>query len=117
MLDPKLVRSSIDTIAAQLKPRGFVVDVAKFNALEEQRKQLQVKMQELQNERNVRSKEVGFAKARGKNVDEVLKSLKELSDSLTLVENQFAENQVAMEDLLARIPNLPHESVPLGKSE
>ncbi len=61
MLDPKLVRSSIDNVAAQLKKRGFVLDVAKFNALEEQRKHLQVKMQDLQNERNVRSKEVGHS--------------------------------------------------------
>lgn len=117
MLDLKTLRASIDTVAARIKTRGFVLDVAKFNQLEDHRKQLQVKMQELQNERNVRSKEVGFAKASGKNVDEVLKSLKELSDSLTLVENQFAANQAEMDDFLSRIPNLTHESVPVGKSE
>lgn len=117
MLDPKLVRSSIDTVAAQLKKRGFVIDVAKFNAMEEQRKHLQIKMQDLQNERNVRSKEVGLAKASGKNVDDVMKSLKELSDGLKLVEEQFAVTQVEMDDFLARIPNLTHESVPDGKGE
>lgn len=117
MLDPKLVRSSIENIAAQVKKRGFVLDVTKFNNLEERRKQLQVKMQDLQNERNVRSKEVGHAKANGKNVDEVLKSLKELSDSLKSVEEQFANVQVELDDFLARIPNLPHESVPDGKNE
>jgi seryl-tRNA synthetase len=117
MLDPKLVRSSIDTVAAQLKKRGFVLDVAKFNALEEQRKQLQVKMQDLQNERNVRSKEVGIAKATGKDVAEVLNSLKELSDSLKLVEEQFARVQMELDDFLANCPNLTHESVPEGKSE
>ncbi len=117
MLDPKLIRSSIDRVAAQLKKRGFILDVAKFNALEEQRKQLQVKMQDLQNERNVRSKEVGQAKAAGKNVDDVLKNLKELSDSLKLVEEQFATLQTEMDDFLARIPNIPNESVPEGKSE
>lgn len=117
MLDPKLVRSSIETVAAQLKLRGFVIDVAKFNALEDQRKHLQVKMQDLQNERNVKSKEVGFAKASGKNVDDVLKALKELSDSLKLVEEQFAHTQVELDDFLARIPNIPHASVPVGKSE
>src|SRR5271156_2315769 len=105
MLDPKLIRGSIDTVAAQLTKRGFVLDVNKFNVLEEQRKQLQVNMQDLQNERNVRSKEVGHAKASGKNVDEVLKSLKELSDSLKLIEEQFAAAQAEMEDFLARIPN------------
>jgi seryl-tRNA synthetase len=117
MLDPKLVRSSIQDVAAQIKKRGFVMDTAKFNALEEQRKNLQIKMQDLQNERNVRSKEVGQAKASGKNMDEVLKNLKELSDSLKLVEEQFAKTQLELDDFLARIPNLPHESVPLGKNE
>lgn len=107
----------METVAARIKKRGFVIDVAKFNALEEQRKQLQVKMQELQNERNVRSKEVGIAKASGKNVDEVLKSLKDLSDELKSVEEQFAKNQTALDDFLARIPNLTHDSVPEGKSE
>lgn len=117
MLDPKLVRSSIETVAAQLKKRGFVIDVAKFNAMEDQRKQLQVRMQELQNERNVRSKEVGLAKASGKNVEDVLGSLKELSESLKLVEDQFNTLQIELDDFLARVPNIPHESVPEGKSE
>lgn len=117
MLDPKLIRSSIDTVAAQLAKRGFLIDVAKFNELEEKRKSLQVKMQDLQNERNVRSKEVGQAKAAGKNVDEVLKSLKDLSDSLKVTEEQFSHVQTEMDDFLATIPNIPHESVPVGKSE
>lgn len=117
MLDPKLFRHSIDATAAQLKKRGFVVDVAKFNSLEEKRKNLQVKIQELQNERNVRSKEVGLAKASGKNVDDVLKSLKELSDSVKSQEEEFAQIQVEIDNLLATIPNLTHESVPEGRSE
>src|SRR5579883_1978150 len=117
MLDPKLVRSSIDKVAAQLKLRGFVVDIDKFNALEEQRKALQVKMQELQNERNVRSKEVGLAKAAGKRVEEVLKSLKDLSDALKKQEDQFCCIQAEMETFFAGLTNIPHESVPVGKSE
>ena len=75
MLDPKLIRNAIDQVTAQVKKRGFVLDVAKFNALEEERKQWQVKMQTLQNERNKRSKEVGVAKASGQNVDEVMPRL------------------------------------------
>lgn len=117
MLDPKLFRNSIDTIAAQLKKRGFVLDVAKFNALEEQRKQLQVKVQELQNERNVKSKEVGIAKSKGESSEAALKSLKELSDTLKLQEEQLSLIQVDLETFLAQIPNVPHESVPEGKSE
>lgn len=117
MLDPKLVRNSIDTVAAQLKKRGFVLDVATFNRLEEQRKSLQVKMQDLQNERNVRSKEVGQAKAAGKDVEAVLKSLKELSDGLKATEEQFAKVQIELDDFLAMLPNITHESVPEGKGE
>jgi seryl-tRNA synthetase len=117
MLDPKVVRNSIDTVAAHLKKRGFMVDVAKFNSLEEQRKNLQVKMQDLQNERNVRSKEVGHAKAAGKSVDEALKSLKELSDSLKVQEEKFTQVQTELDNFLALLPNMTHESVPEGKTE
>ncbi|HTM63343.1 MAG TPA: serine--tRNA ligase [Gammaproteobacteria bacterium] len=117
MLDPKLVRNSIDTVAAQLKKRGFVVDVAKYNELEERRKNLQIKMQDLQNERNVRSKEVGMAKASGKNVDDVLASLKELSDSLKVVEDECNVAQSEIDTFLSYFPNIVNDSVPEGKSE
>lgn len=117
MLDQKLLRQSIETIAAHLKKRGFVLDVAKYNLLEDQRKQLQMTMQELQNQRNVKSKEVGHAKATGKKVDDVMNSLKELSDTLKATEEKFAVIQLELDDFLARLPNLTHESVPEGKSE
>jgi seryl-tRNA synthetase len=117
MLDPKLVRNDINAVAAQLKKRGFVVDVDQFNALEERRKNLQIKMQDLQNERNVRSKEVGQAKATGKNVEDVLKSLKELSDTLKQVEEECNVAQAEIEAFLSYFPNITHESVPIGKSE
>ncbi len=117
MLDPKIIRSSIDSVAAQLKKRGFIVEVAKFQALEEQRKILQVEMQTLQNKRNVFSKAVGQAKAQGKNVDTVLNDLKVLSEDLKLVEEQYTHAQMELDNLLAQMPNLPHESVPDGRSE
>lgn len=117
MLDPKIVRQSIEDIAAQLQKRGFVVDVEKFNHLEEQRKRLQMHMQELQNKRNSRSKEVGQAKAAGKNVEELFSSLKALSDELKAVEEQFVKTQIELDDFLALFPNIPHASVPIGKSE
>src|SRR3990167_3326091 len=117
MLDLKLIRHSMDDVAARLKTRGVVIDTAKLAELEEKRKAMQVEMQTLQNERNERSKEVGMAKAAGNDVAPVLKSLKELSDTLKLREEQFAAISVELDDFLARIPNLPHESVPIGKSE
>src|SRR3990167_4688823 len=117
MLDPKLIRTSIASVAAQLTKRGLVLDVEKFNALEEQRKQLQMTIQALQNQRNIQSKEVGRAKATGNHTEDVLKQLKELSDTLKLKETQFATIQTDLDNFLACIPNLPQESVPVGKSE
>lgn len=117
MLDPKLVRSNIEEVARQEKKRGVVVDVEKFKTLEEQRKTLQVQMQELQNERNVRSKALGFAKAAGKDVEEEKSKLKELSDSLKAAEEKFALVQTSLDDFLAYLPNLTHPSVPEGKTE
>lgn len=117
MLDPKLMRNSTEQIAEEVKKRGFILDIKQFHSLEDQRKQLQVKIQELQNERNVRSKEVGYAKAAGQDVNLVLKSLKDLSDSLKKIEDEFVQIQQEWEDFVARIPNIPHPSVPIGKSE
>ena len=117
MLDPKLIRNDLQTVADQLARRGVTLDVPRLNALEEQRKLLQVKMQDLQNERNVRSKAVGQAKASGKNVDDILKEVKDLGDSLKATEEQFEKVQTELEDYLALVPNIPHESVPMGKSE
>ncbi len=117
MLDPKLIRQSMDVVAAKLKKRGFVIDVAKFNTLEEQRKYLQVKMQELQNERNVQSKAVGQAKSLGKNVEDELKKLKDLSESLKFIEAKFGQTQTELDDFLAQFPNMTDDSVPEGKSE
>jgi seryl-tRNA synthetase len=117
MLDPKLVRQSIDEIAKLVKKRGIILDVSRFQQLEDKRKELQVKMQQLQNERNVRSKEVGLAKAQNKDAEGLLNGLKELSASLKVIEEEFASVQNELDDHLARIPNLTHESVPVGKSE
>src|SRR3990167_3423062 len=117
MLDPKLIRNSIETVALQIKKRGMVIDIAKFNDLEEKRKSLQVKMQELQNERNVRSKEVGLLKAQGKEAGDLLKQLKEQSEALKQFEEKFSNVQGELDDFLFRIPNIPHGSVLLGQTE
>ncbi|HVE44283.1 MAG TPA: serine--tRNA ligase [Gammaproteobacteria bacterium] len=117
MLDPKLIRSAIDTVAVQLQKRGVVIDVPKLTAWEDRRKALQIEMQDLQNKRNVYSKEIGIAKAAGRPVEEALGGLKTLSDSLKVIENEFATLQAEIEDYLARLPNITHDSVPVGKSE
>src|SRR3990167_5083927 len=117
MLDPKLIRQNINAVAAQLKKRGVSLDVARLNALEEQRKDLQTKLQDCQNERNTRSKTVGIAKAKGENVEPLLQEVKKLGDVLTVLEEKFGQVQIELNDYLAQIPNIPHVSVPDGKSE
>jgi seryl-tRNA synthetase len=117
MLDPKQIRGDLDTVAARLKKRGIELDVIRLKKLEEQRKALQIKTQDLQNARNSRSKAVGAAKASGQNVEDILKEVKNLGDSLTETEEQFNQVQAELNTYLATLPNLPHETVPEGKSE
>ncbi|MCE3237881.1 MAG: serine--tRNA ligase [Gammaproteobacteria bacterium] len=117
MLDPKLIRADLNGIAEKLKTRGIILDVSRLHSLEEQRKTVQMHLQNLQNERNTRSKAIGQAKAKNENSDALFHTLKELNDSIKVSEEQFSHIQSELNDLLARIPNLPHESVPIGKSE
>lgn len=117
MLDPKLIRNDLDSVALKLKDRGFILDVSRLNTLEEQRKELQTKLQDLQNERNVKSKAVGHAKAAGNNADEIMQQVKEIAETLKTTEEKFTQVQIELNDYLAIIPNIPHASVPVGKSE
>lgn len=117
MLDPKLFRSDMTVVAEQLQKRGVILDVARLNALEEQRKALQIKTQDLQSERNANAKAVGQAKASGKNVDELLSQVNELGTSLKVAEEQLNQIQQELNVYLSLIPNIPHESTPVGKSE
>jgi len=117
MLDPKIIRHHIELVEEGLKKRGMSLDLSRLNTLEEQRKNLQTKVQELQNERNVHAKKVGIAKAKGENVDGLLDQVKELGEALKNLDVQLEKTQLELNDLLARIPNLPHASVPIGKNE
>lgn len=118
MLDIKRLRSSdITEIAARLSTRGFDLDIHQFQTWEEQRKRLQVQLQELQNERNVKSKLIGQAKARGENADEMMQAVKSIGDQMKACENQFSDIQTQIENFLALIPNLPQADVPIGKDE
>jgi seryl-tRNA synthetase len=117
MLDPKLIRNDLQTVATKLKKRGLTLDLALINSLEEQRKSLQTKLQELQSERNSQAKAVGQAKASGKDINELLKQVKDLGDLLKATEEKFEQVQNELNDYLARIPNIPHDTVPEGKSE
>ena len=117
MLDPKFLRSDIENTAARLATRGYTLDVETFNALEEKRKSLQIKTQELQNERNVRSKSIGKAKAQGQDIAPLLAEVGQLGDDLDAAKQEL---DVVLADITAftqQIPNLPNDSVPAGKDE
>ncbi|HSW69085.1 MAG TPA: serine--tRNA ligase [Gammaproteobacteria bacterium] len=117
MLDPKLIRQDLKFVAEQLKKRGVTLDAAQLNALEERRKELQTHIQDLQNSRNTNAKAVGQAKAKGENVEHLLQQVKDLGDQLKSAEDEFSRVQDELYQILSVIPNLPHESVPVGKSE
>src|SRR6188508_795275 len=110
MLDPKLIRNNLEDIAKQLKQRGVILDSARMLILEDQRKSLQTQLQDLQNERNVHSKAVGQAKAKGENVDALLTKMKTLSENLKETEEKFNAVQDELNHFLAMIPNIPHSS-------
>jgi len=117
MLDPKLIRNNLEEVAQKLKNRGVNLDVAKLSQLEEQRKALQTQMQDLQNAKNVHAKKVGQAKSRGENTDSLLQEVKDFGDRLKNSEEEFNKTQEELNQWLYLIPNLPHESVPIGKGE
>jgi len=117
MLDPQLLRKDLDTVAARLRDRGFELDVDGYQSLEEQRKVIQIRTQELQNERNSRSKEIGQAKARGDDIEPLLAAVSDLGEKLKAAETELGGIQTQLEDMLLGIPNLLHESVPLGPDE
>jgi len=117
MLDPKLLRAELDETAAKLARRGFTLDTEQFNNLEERRKIIQVKTQELQSERNSRSKEIGKAKAQGEDIQPLLDQVADLGEQLKQSEAELRELQAELDQLLLGIPNLPDDSVPEGDDE
>ena len=117
MLDIQLLRKDIDNVAARLKTRGFELDVAVFNQLEAQRKAIQVKTEELQSQRNKLSKEIGVRKAQKLDASDVMAQVAGIGDELKASAEQLEQIQVQMRDLLLSMPNLPHESVPVGADE
>jgi seryl-tRNA synthetase len=117
MLDSKLVRTQLSEIAERLATRGFVLDVARFEALESQRKSVQVRTEQLQAERNSRSKSIGQAKARGEDIAPLLAEVDQMGSDLEAGKRELDAIQSELDNLLLNIPNLPHESVPVGADE
>jgi len=118
MLDPALLRSRLAETATRLKEtRGFELDVSAVEALETERKRLATGTQDLQNLRNTRSKAIGQAKAKGEDTAPLMAEVAGIGDQLKANESALAEVQGKLAAIALGIPNLPHESVPLGKDE
>ncbi len=117
MLDPKRLRAQPEVIAAQLGRRGFIFDVARFNALEARRKGLQTQTEQLQAERNAGSKRIGQAKAQGEDASPILADMDRIKGQLADTETQLDALQAEFDEFLSGLPNLPHDSVPEGRNE
>jgi seryl-tRNA synthetase len=117
MLDIQTLRNDLVAVAARLATRGYVLDTAKFEQLEAERKTIQTRTQELQAKRNATSKLIGQAKAKGEDVSAIMAEVGTLGDELKQLEVKLPQVLQDMDVFLAFIPNTPHESVPVGKSE
>ena len=117
MLDPRLLRTQLDEVAAHLSRRGLVLDTARIESLETERKALQVEVQSLQNERNTRSKAIGKAKASGADIAPLLAEVSDLGERLKASEVRLEEIQSAVDEIALGLPNLPDTSVPDGRDE
>jgi len=117
MLDPKLLRADLDSVVEQLRIKKYDFDTGLFSQLEKQRKSLQINTQQLQSERNSKSKAIGKTKAQGDDIQSLLDEVADLGDKLKQAEGDLDELLVKIEDLLLGMPNVPDASVPAGNTE
>ena len=116
MLDIQLLRKDLPAVVAGLKRRGYTFDEAAFRALEDERKSVQSRKEELQNKRNTLSKQIGILKGKGEDTSAVMKEVGGIADELEANEEAFAANQERMTAFLRVIPNIPRAEVPDGRS-
>lgn len=117
MLDVNLLRKSLPEVVARLKTRNFEFPEAQFNDLENRRKVVQTKTEELQARRNTLSKEIGRLKKAGEDASALLAEAAEIPADLAKLENELDAIRKELNDLMLRVPNLPSETTPLGKDE
>ncbi|CBW74165.1 serine--tRNA ligase [Mycetohabitans rhizoxinica] len=117
MLDITLLRKDIDAVAQRLADRGYTLDVAAFQALESERRRLQTHTEDLQSRRNSLSKQIGAMKGRGEDTSAVMAQVTGIGDEMKASALQLEEVQAKLSELMLGIPNLPHESVPVGADE
>jgi seryl-tRNA synthetase len=116
MIDPQLLRSDIDSVASRLAARSFSLDAAGFRAIEEERKAVQVRTQELQSARNQFAKRIGQAKVKGEDVAGLMAESSRANAELSDLEMRLEAVQRRLQDFMLEVPNIPHASVPAGKS-
>lgn len=117
MLDIQQLRNDLDNVVARLAARKFVFPAEEFKALEAQRKTIQTNTENLQAKRNAASKQIGIAKSKGEDASAILAEVAGLGDELKAAEAQLNDIQASMQALMLNVPNLPHESVPVGQDE
>ncbi|MFN7207989.1 MAG: serine--tRNA ligase, partial [Burkholderiales bacterium] len=116
MIDLVQLRKDAASVADRLAARRFELDVTRFNALEAERKQVQTRTEELQARRNTLAKAIGMKKGKGEDASAELAEAGALPEQLKQLETQLAEVQTRLNDFLLHVPNVPHDSVPAGKS-
>lgn len=117
MIDIQLLRKDIATVAARLATRNFQLDVAGFTALEAERKAIQTRTEESQGKRNALSRQIGMLKGKGEDTSAVMAQVAGLGDELKADETALALVQAKLSDFIMAVPNLPHESAPVGEDE
>ncbi|TFF38086.1 serine--tRNA ligase [Pseudomonas sp. RIT623] len=117
MLDSKLLRGQLQEVADRLASRGFSLDVARIESLEERRKAVQTRTEQLQAERNARSKSIGQAKAKGEDIAPLMADVERMANELAAGKSELDAIQAELDAILLTIPNLPDASVPVGANE
>ena len=117
MIDPKLLRTELDTVAEKLAKRGYELDKAFWQQVEEQRKSIQVKTEELQAKKNAGAKQIGLMKRNGENTDALMAEMATISSEMKQAEDALKALQEKILAAALTIPNLPDDSVPAGKDE
>ena len=117
MLDPKLIRQDLDAVAQRLATRGFTLDVARLQALEQQRRALQVEVEDLRAQRNRSARSIGQAKARGDDIEPLTAAVADLGKRLSENDAALESVQADLDAILSGVPNLPQPQVPVGVNE
>lgn len=117
MLDPKLLRGDLSDLQAKLATRGYQLDIDFWQDLEQRRKSLQIKTEDLQAQKNQGAKKIGELKRNGQNAEELLQQMEVVSQSMKVAENELKELQSIIITQSLAIPNLPDDSVPVGQDE